>query len=363
MFTGFQLDPSSPRLPLGVRIVVSLTAEGEEPFTLAITPIGVIQNYRFPAEILNEENIHPYPRDVINVQYTPGSLAQRHIIQLPEDQRLLIGNLPGTFSFDIFVERQFDSQWRTTNRVLAVTDGHEFSLFQAKEYTKPYVPAPIVIARAKPVAALEPEIIYEEIDEPELPTVDETEPEVVAAPEVVIDEPTVAIDLVEFDEPEPGITTKESPVETSVATNVAPIFHDTESAGDVGIRNYLQNLLKREFLRTARKRVIVVVDVIVILFGIFLFTPLSLVHPDQPDKNASSVVITWPAHSPSLGQQVVTAMVDEAGAAYIFLGSVENKSGDTYLLTNGESRVQTSSSQLQGRVLLTLPFVGHLFGG
>lgn len=159
MFTGFQVDASSPRLPLGVRIIISLTAPNEEPFTIAITPIGVIDNYRFPMELLAEENIHPLAKDVISVEYTPASLAQRHIIVLPENQRLLIGNLPSMLTFDIFVERQFANSWKTTNRVLVITDGFELNLFQAKQYTKEYVPVPT--PEPEPEIELEAELVVE----------------------------------------------------------------------------------------------------------------------------------------------------------------------------------------------------------
>ena len=104
-----------------------------------------------------------------------------------------------------------------------------------------------------------------------------------------------------------------------------------------------------------------VAEVLLIVIGLFLFTPLSIGHPDHPESAANSLVVTWPTHTPKIGQTVVTSQVDSTGKSYLYIGSVETNSGNAYLLRNGESFVQVYSEQIQGGVLMTIPLVGRLF--
>lgn len=133
MITGFQLDPTSKALPLGVRIVVTLTNPYDDPYTFAITPIGILRNF-------NQEicEVKPTATDQITLEETPTSLGHRFIFHMPEDQRLLIGRFPERVAFDISVERQGATSWLPTNRVLFVVDGPECHGYQAKEFNQAF---------------------------------------------------------------------------------------------------------------------------------------------------------------------------------------------------------------------------------
>lgn len=133
MFTGFQLDTTSKPLPLGVRIVVTLNSQDEEPFTFAITPLGISRNFK--PEIAGPQ---PVASDIVTVERTPSSLGHRFIIHLPEDQRIFIGDFPQRVAFEITIERQAITYWLPSNKVLVVVDGNQCDLFQAKEFSPGY---------------------------------------------------------------------------------------------------------------------------------------------------------------------------------------------------------------------------------
>lgn len=129
MLTGFEIDTKAKSLPFGVRILVSLMAKDESPFTVAILTHGVEQDfYSAPVQI------KPYPADEISVQATPLSIGHRYIINLPEEQRIFVGDFPNRVAFEITVQRFHQVSWFATNRVLAIFDGSDCKMFQAKEF-------------------------------------------------------------------------------------------------------------------------------------------------------------------------------------------------------------------------------------
>lgn len=352
MFTGFQLDPASKRLPLGVRMVVSLTSDGEEPFTLAITPIGVLPDFR------HEVN-PPNPRfeDEIRIQHTPDTLSQRFIIHLPEDQRILLGDFPARIAFEITVERQTVGTWQPSNKALVVLDGSECQLFQAREFTPGYVPLnfepivepdPIIVPNAESVTNIEAEVVAD------------VEPKSAVEQTVVIEvlagsARTHADNNIEIIAPEKDavLVTPQSKRKIEIPKFSIPRLTLSNTAIRLGE------------IRQSWSKVGVIVrhvaEALLVVIGLFLFTPLSIGHPDQPESATSSLVVTWPTRAPKIGQIVIASQVDSSGKSYIFVGSVETNSGNAYLLRNGESYVQVYAEQIQGGVLMTIPLVGRLF--
>ena len=73
-----------------------------------------------------------------------------------------------------------------------------------------------------------------------------------------------------------------------------------------------------------------------------------------------NVVISLPIAEPSVGDNVVATLIDVDGNSFNYVGKVENKSKDTYLVSNAETIIQVDATQIKGRVLIKIPFVGIL---
>lgn len=299
MLTGFQLDSNSKSVPFGTRIVVTLSSPGEDSFTFAISSGELIQNY-----ISKPSSPKPQLSDEIWLEPTPDSDTQRFVIHTPEGQRIIVGDFPDPVSFEITVERKFANKWMTTNKVLVVVEKNKNQIFQAREFAPK--------SEALEVES-EKKIINESLPKPEADEVIESDN--------LINEELVQINY-ELIEP-----------------NDDPIPPQRKS-----------------FRRTRNFALI-----ILIFLGIFILTPLSLVHPEIPEDEKSKIVIVLPVKEPIVGQTIAASLNDSDGKISDYLGVVENKSKDTYLLRNGENFIQVNVTQIQGRVVISIPLVGTIF--
>lgn len=292
MITGFQLDSKNKPIPVGLRIILTLSSPGEKTVTFSISSDGEIENY-----LQKLTKINPNFGDEIWIEPTPESKSQRFIVHAPADQRILLGDFPIQISFEITVERKFSNQWMTTNKVLIILNDNQHKIFQAREFTESY-------------------------QKNDLNSGEELNDESSTATETLLSGEN----------------------QTHAASEISGPLNQSTKA-------------RKKFSRPIR----LVAGLSLILPAVFLLTPLSLFALDQPDDRNAKLAITLPATESAIGETIVALLVDQNGNAESYLGTVENKSTTAYLLRTGDNFIQVEKDQVQGRVIISFPFVGLPF--
>lgn len=333
MITGFQLDFNNKPVPSGVRIVLTLLSSGEEPYTFAIQATGVRQNY-----LPKPSSPKPNSDDEIWVEPTPASTHHRFIIHTPENQKILLGDFPVRISFEIFVERKVDNEWATTNKVLIIFDKTDHLIFQAREFNlNNEIPEPVISKESVPENAN-----LENLDQ-----ITFTESDVLPNGKMAVELNPVQ----EVGSDELPNNDAQSIIETLAQSESVESLTDLkpQSRPSTKWRKRVGHLVK-SFVATG-----------LIAFAVFASTPLSLVPVDQPENERLKLAITLPVAEPKIGDRIVTSLIDGEGNSYNYLGMVENKSKNTYLLSNDENFVQIDENQINGRIVVTIPYVGIIF--
>ena len=334
MITGFQLDSKSKSVPVGLRIVLTLRSPDKDTFTLAISALGVIQNYAHQPRPPKAD-----PKDEVWIEPTPESKSQRFVIHTPGNQRILLGDFPFQIAIEISVEREVPTGWLTTNKVLIVLDKNDIEILQAREFALDYQQPEVASA----AGLNSTEIIQSEFDE-----VDSEEIQSEPSDEVSVSEPN----FVEISESVDNLKQKiqsdfetldrdELPVEVSVSSS------------------QLSNVTKPQ--KKLSRVLKFVAAIILIMIPIAIFSPISFIPLDQPEKENSKLVVTWPTADTVVGDKVVASLIDLDGITKNYLGIVENKSSTAYLLRTGEDFIQVDLDQIRGHVIISIPFIGSLF--
>lgn len=333
MITGFQLDTSTKPVPLGVRVILTLSSPGEESFTFAISAGGVFQNYTH-----QPTPPKPNPNDEIWVERTPSSKTHRFIIHTPGNQKILIGDFPIKISFEVIAERNIVNGWMTTNKVLIVLENNDYKIFQAREFVlKNKKPAKVQFSEGETKRKQLPESKSNNLNEKDVKATKLVDPESHS------DKPSI---------PDQSRNDLIQPVfEIPAQNQVTEILQETKTQKS-------KTPKQRNKLAFAIKTV---TSILLLIVGVFTFTPLSFVPVDQPENEKSKVVIAWPIAEPSIGDIVVSELGDLNGNTSYYLGRIENKSKSAYLLQNGENFVQVESNQIKGRVIVSIPFLGIIF--
>ena len=334
MITGFQLDSKSKSVPVGLRIVLTLRSSNQDPFTLAISALGVIQNYAHQPSPPKAD-----PKDEVWIEPTPESKNHRFIIHTPGNQRILLGEFPIAISIEVSVERAATNGWLTTNKVLIVLDKNDINIFQAREFV-------LANQQAEPDSATE--LNSTEINQPELDQLDSEESQSAPSDEVTVSEPN----FVQISESVDNLEQKiQSDFET-LDRDELPV----EVPESISKLNNVTKPQKKHF-----RFLKFVAGIILIMIPIAIFSPLSFIPLDQPEKEKSKLVLTWPTAETVVGDTVVASLIDLDGITKNYLGTVENKSSTAYLLRTGEDFIQVDLDQIRGHVIISIPFIGSLF--
>lgn len=331
MINGFQLDSKSKSVPVGLRIVLTLRSPDKDKFTLAISALGVIQNYAH-----RPRPPRPDPKDEVWIEPTPESKRQRFIIHTPGNQRILLGDFPFRIAIEISVEREVPTGWLTTNKVLVVLDKSDIEILQAREFALSKQNSESAVAD-KQTDQKSPSEILDKTNFKET----HVEPNV---------EDFLQPDLAQPDDPELIISSAQ-PICETLSQRELDVVADDRPAPPIESKKWRRRV-NRVFKTAA--------GFSLITFAVFSLTPLSWVPLDQPENEKFNVVISLPIAEPSVGDNVVATLIDVDGNSFNYVGKVENKSKDTYLVSNAETIIQVDATQIKGRVLINIPFVGIL---
>jgi hypothetical protein len=120
---------------------------------------------------------------------------------------------------------------------------------------------------------------------------------------------------------------------------------------------------KRRFLPSLQGLVLTAVTVGV-LVGAFILSPLQLIHPTLGSSIGfgsaeSSLIVTVPIENPSVGTPVLAYLGDDKSA--VVFGTFSQSAQDTVLIQTSSGFAQTKESNVIGRSLLVIPFIGKLF--
>lgn len=334
MITGFQLDSKSKSVPVGLRIVLTLRSPDKDTFTLAISALGVIQNYAH-----QPRPPKPDPKDEVWIEPTPESKRQHFIIHTPGNQRILLGDFPFQIAIEISIEREVPTGWLTTNKVLIVLDKNDIEILQAREFALDY---------QQPEVASATDLNSTEIIQPELDQLDSEEIQSQPNDEVPVLEPNLF-----------GISEWVNNLEQKIQSDFEPVDRDELPVEVPESSSQLNNVTKPQ---TKHFRFLkFVAGIILIMIPISIFSPLSFIPLDQPEKEKSKLVVTWSTAETVVGDTVVASLINLDGVTKNYVGTVENKSGTTYLLRTGEDFIQVDLDQIRGHVIISIPFIGSLF--
>lgn len=120
---------------------------------------------------------------------------------------------------------------------------------------------------------------------------------------------------------------------------------------------------KRRFLPSWQGLVLTAVTV-GLLVGAFILSPLQLIHPTLGSSIGfgsaeSSLIVTLPIENPSVGTPVLAYLGDDKSA--VVFGTFSQSAQDTVLIQTSSGFAQTKESNVIGRSLLVIPFIGKLF--
>ena len=334
MITGFQLDATAKPIPPDFRIILTLISSDEEPYSFAIQKGKVVENYRH-----NPSPPEPNPSDEIWVESTPASTHHRFIIHTPEEQKILLGNFPVRISFEISIERRVSNEWISTNKVLIILNKKNYKIFQAREFIESE-------QEIEPVALVEPIVESSKLEKPDESSFNTNDVEF--GDKVVQEKDSVQPS--ELEQPAGNLIQSSFEPLTNNEPNLVPTYESADQHNKpIKRRKRLTRLVKSVALFG------------IFSFALFSFTPLSLIPLDQPENEKFNVAITLPVAQPTIGDVVVASLVDLNGDSYNYIGSIENKSKNTYLLSNSENFVQVDENQIKGRVVISIPFLGIPF--
>ena len=107
------------------------------------------------------------------------------------------------------------------------------------------------------------------------------------------------------------------------------------------------------------------VGVFILAIALLFVLGFRVGHPQAGLTNAlgsaqSSLVIYQKADSYSVGQKVVAQSGDTSRSP--FLGQVSGTSGDRYDVANGQFTEQVASSDISGKMVFVIPFLGTVLG-
>lgn len=114
-------------------------------------------------------------------------------------------------------------------------------------------------------------------------------------------------------------------------------------------------------MSTSKKGIGVVVLAIALLFVL----GFRVGHPQAGLTNAlgsatSSLVVYQKADTYSAGQKVIAKSGDATRSP--FLGEVSGATGDRYDVANGQFTEQITASEICGKMVFVIPFIGTVFG-
>lgn len=333
MINGFQLDSKSKSVPVGLRIVLTLRSPDKDKFTLAISALGVIQNYAH-----RPRPPKPDPKDEVWIEPTPENKRQRFIIHTPGNQRILLGDFPFRIAIEISVEREVPTGWLTTNKVLVVLDKSDIEILQAREFALSEQNSESV----RDDKQTDQKSLSEILDKTNFKET-HVEPN---------GEDSVQPDLSQLDDSELIISSAQPICETLSQRELDVVAADPPAPP----------IEPKKWRRRVNRVFKTAAGFCLITFAVFSLTPLSWVPLDQPQNEKSSVAITLQVTDPTVGDNVVASLVDVEGNSFNYVGDVENKSKNTYLLSNDENFIQVDETQIKGRVVTTIPLVGIFFG-
>jgi hypothetical protein len=120
---------------------------------------------------------------------------------------------------------------------------------------------------------------------------------------------------------------------------------------------------KRRFLPSLQGLVLTAVTVGV-LVGAFILSPLQLIHPTLGSSIGfgsaeSSLIVTLPIENPSVGTPVLAYLGDDKSE--VVFGTLSQSVQDAVLIQTSSGFAQTKESNVIGRSLLVVPFIGKLF--
>ena len=120
---------------------------------------------------------------------------------------------------------------------------------------------------------------------------------------------------------------------------------------------------KRRFLPSLQGLILTAVTVGV-LVGAFILSPLQLIHPTLGSSIGfgsaeSSLIVTVPIENPSVGTPVLAYLGDDKSE--VVFGTLSQSVQDAVLIQTSSGFAQTKESNVIGRSLLVIPFIGKLF--
>jgi hypothetical protein len=100
-----------------------------------------------------------------------------------------------------------------------------------------------------------------------------------------------------------------------------------------------------------------------VLVGAFILSPLQLIHPTLGSSIGfgsaeSSLIVTVPIENPSVGTPVLAYLGDDKSA--VVFGTLSQSVQDAVLIQTSSGFAQTKESNVIGRSLLVIPFIGKL---
>lgn len=107
------------------------------------------------------------------------------------------------------------------------------------------------------------------------------------------------------------------------------------------------------------------IGVVVLAIALLFVLGFRVGHPQAGLTNAlgsasSSLVIYQKAETYSAGQKVVAKSGDASRSP--FLGQISGATGDRYDVANGQFSEQVSASEISGKMIFVVPFIGTIFG-
>jgi hypothetical protein len=115
-FVGIRFSDAAPQCPDDLAIIVTLRAAGEDDFTVSLSSDGVELNFVPPSDLYSKKYISPQSRDSIELHANVNREGAVHVVDLPEQQQLLIGDLPMDMTVVIDVLRMSRQRTVLTNR-------------------------------------------------------------------------------------------------------------------------------------------------------------------------------------------------------------------------------------------------------
>lgn len=331
-FAGLKFDEASPQISDALRILVTLRFAGEADYSILLSSDGLVEDLA-ENSLVDEQSFIGAKN--LNEIWLDSSSPEFDAVQLPGQQRLLIGQIPQNLVIDIVTWQATTPTTvvvrNVTNRVRIISTEQGLQAFSAK-----------VIEEDKTETETEIEILTNEIESPEVEITEIVEAE----------EPIEVKESIDIDQPQPV---------QEVAGNPEKSDPEPESTKSDAMAQYqvakAKKRRRRKIFKIAQRVASAVATVLVFFLGAVAVTPLGLVHPAAPENASNNLVLIWSQNGYAVGDQVI--VIDQSLG--LVEAKVENPSSTMVGVINETGSYTLDIGQVQGKVIFKIPGLGAFF--